>query len=285
MGSFETKSVQELKYLIKNKKQTEIKKLKFIFRKEKTKENECFFDTSELQFNARENTLFQVASNFNCHELGSPNKSVFSGRYITQLMVDCTQGPSASGGAVAGAFSRVAKHKEREINLLEDTSLSPNNGKLYNTLNFPDFNSDLIKVGIQSKVRANFCRSDYNFAYNPLGPRINQVYTSTCIFSKSNDKNYELADILLDKAYEGTYLTGIELLCPKIILTLIGGGVFHNPMNLIIKNIINNHEKYSTYLPEGCYVELPIYEPKRFDIEQLVKKYATSNKIEIVHLD
>lgn len=28
MGSFETKSIQELKYLIKNKKQTEIKKLK-----------------------------------------------------------------------------------------------------------------------------------------------------------------------------------------------------------------------------------------------------------------
>lgn len=284
MGTFETKSINKLKNVIIHKPQTEIKKLKFIFRKEKTKENEQFFDTSELQFNAGENTLFQVASNFNCHELGSPSRSVFSGRYITQLMVDYTQGPSASGGAVAGAFVRVAKHKEEEINLLRDTPLIPNNGKLYNTNKFPDFNSDLIKVGIQTGVAASFCRSDYNFAYNSLGTKINQVYTSTCIFSKKYDQDYKLADILLTKAYEGTYLSGIELSCPKIVLTLIGGGVFHNPMNLIIQKIIESHDKYSPYLPTGCDVEVPIYEPKRFDIENLVRKYSTSNKIEIVHL-
>lgn len=273
MGIFETKSIQELKSAIKLKQNTGIKKLKFIFRKQKTKENEQYFDTSELQFNAKENTLFQVASNFNCHELGSPYQSVFSGKYITQLMVDYTQGPSASGGAVAGAFARVAKHKCEEINLLENTSLNPNNGKLINTAEFSKFNPELIKVGIQSNVRATFCRSNYNFAYDPLGPRINQVYTSTCIFTNKYDKNHELSDILLNKAYEGTYLAAIDLDCPKIVLTLIGGGVFHNPINLIIKNIIENHEKYSPYLPEKCQVEVPIYESNRTDIENLVKKY------------
>ena len=283
-GNFETKSIQELQPIVKLRPNTGIKKLKFIFRKQNTKENEQFFDTSELQFNAIPNTLFQVASNFNCHELGSVTRSVFSGKYITRLMVDCTQGPSASGGAVAGAFVRVAKHKEKEINLLEDTTLNPNNGKLYNTSEFSMFNPDLIKVGIQSNVSANFCRSKYNFKYNSTGVKINQVYTSTCIFSNRFDKNHELADILLEKAYEGTYLVGIELNCPKLVLTLIGGGVFNNPMNLIIKNIIENHIKYSPYLLEGCSVEIPIYETNRTDIENLISKYSNNKNVEIVYI-
>jgi hypothetical protein len=272
MGNFETKSIQELKTITETKPNTGIKKLKFIFRKQKTKENEKYFDTSELQYNAKENTLFQVASNFNCHELGSPNRSVFSGKYITQLMIDYTQGPSAAGGAVSGAFQRVAKHKEREINLLEDTPLKPNNGKLENSDTFNNFDYELIKIGIQTNVRATFCRSDYNFAYNSLGPKINQIYTSTCIFTNEYDKNYNLSDILLNASYKGTYLAGIKLNCPKIVLTLIGGGSFRNPINLIIKNILINHEIYSIYLPEGCQVEVPIYEHNRIDIENLIKK-------------
>jgi hypothetical protein len=272
MGTFKTPSIQEMQPIINSKPNTGIKKLKFIFRKQKTRDNESLFDTSELQFNSIPNALFQVASNFNCHELGSPSRSVFSGRYITQLMVDHTQGPSASGGAVFGAFGRVAQHKEKEINLLEDTTLNPTNGKLYNTAKFSFFNPDLIKVGIQTGVRATFSRSYHNFKYNPQGVKINQVYTSTSIFSNSYDNNHELADILLEKAYEGTYLAGIELCCPKLVLTLIGGGVFHNPMNLIIRNILDNHEKYSPYLPAGCVVEIPIYETNRTDIENLLKK-------------
>jgi hypothetical protein len=271
MGNFETKNIQNLKSIIQQREDTGIKKLKIILRKQKTKENEKYFDTSEIQYNALENTLFQVASNFNCHELGSPNRSVFSGKYITQLMVDNTQGPSASGGAVAGVFTRVAKHKIKEINLLEDTSLNPNNGKLLNTSEFEKFDKDLIKIGIQTNVRANFCRSDYNFAYNPLGPKINQIYTSTCIYTNKYDKNYELSNILLNASYEGTYLAGIELNCPKIVLTLIGGGMFHNPINLIINNLLENHEKYSPYLPENSQLELPIYDSNHYDIDNLIK--------------
>jgi hypothetical protein len=53
----------------------------------------------------------------------------------------------------------------------------------------------------------------------------------------------ELSKILLEKAYEGTYLTGIITHAPVIVLTLIGGGVFNNSLSLIIGCIMKNHNK------------------------------------------
>lgn len=276
-GNFETKSIKELKENINLTNKEKIKSLRFIFRNKKTKENEGFFDTPELQYNAQEGTLFQVASNFNCMELGSEFRSAFSGKHITQLMVDQTQGPSAAGGAVYGTMLRIAKHKEKEINLLEDTPLKPNNGKLYRTSEFPDFNSDLIKIGLHTNVGANFCRTDYKFEYNPDNIKINQVYTSTCIYNGRLEKNNNLAEIVLNKAYEGTYLAGITTNCPKMVLTLIGGGVFHNPMELIIKSIIENHRKYSPYLTKGCQIDVPIYMGDINKIIQMIKRYSNEN--------
>jgi hypothetical protein len=276
-GNFETKSIKELKENINLTNKEKIKSLRFIFRNKKTKENEEFFDTSELQYNAQEGTLFQVASNFNCMELGSEFRSAFSGKHITQLMVDQTQGPSAAGGAVYGTMLRISKHKEKEINLLEDTPLKPNNGKLYRTSEFPNFDPDLIKIGLHTNVGANFCRTDYKFEYNPDNVKINQVYTSTCIYNNRSEKNNTLAEILLTKAYEGTYLAGITTGCPKIVLTLIGGGVFHNPMELIIKSIIENHRKYSPYLQKDCQTDVPIYMGDIDKIIQLIKRYSNEN--------
>lgn len=171
-GNFETISIHKLKQSIKSNKGN-IKPLRFIFRNKKTKENEGFFDTSELQYNAQEGTLFQVASNFNCLELGSEFISAFNGKHITQLMLDQTQGPSAAGGAIYGTILRISKHKVKEINLLEDTPLKQNNGKLHRTSEFPVFDPDLIKIGLHTNVGANFCRTDYKFEYNPDNIKIN----------------------------------------------------------------------------------------------------------------
>lgn len=284
MGNFETKSIRDLKVEIKGLKKSEPtklepKKLKVLFRRSKDKDNEPFFDTSALQFNSQNGTLFQVASNFNCHELGSPQRSVFSGKYITQLMVDCTQGPSAAGGAVFGAFLRVALHRNEEINLLDETLLTHFNGKLYNNDRISYLKPDSIKIGLHTDVTANFYRSDYHFEYNPTGSIIDQVYTSTCIFEDKHEKYQDLAEILLEKAYEGTYLAAIIRKSPKIVLTLIGGGTFCNPMNIIIDKIVKIHNLYSQYLPEKCEIILPIYEPNRTDIEYLFKHHPN---IEIV---
>jgi hypothetical protein len=281
MGSFETMTIKELKE--KKYKKNKHKKLKVYFRKKKTDKNDFLFDTSVLQFNSKKKTLFQIASNFNCIELASSFQNPFSGKYLTNLMTDITQGPSACGGAVFGSFLRLSQHKIKEINLLEDTSLKPNNGKLYNNKNnIFDFDVDNIKIGLHTDVRATFCRSEYIFAYNPKGPLIDQIYTSTCIFTNKNDKNYSLASLLLQKAYEGTYLSAIMRKSQKIVLTLIGGGAFENPLHLIVDVIMNIHNLYSEFLIDDCEIILPIYEPNRIDIEKLFIKHPN---VEIIWID
>jgi hypothetical protein len=247
------------------------KKLKVIFRTSKNKDNEHLFDTSALEFYSQDRTLFQVASNFNCQELGSPQRTVFSGNYLTRLMTDFTQGPSAAAGAMFGSFLRVAEHRNEEINLLDEVHLTHYNGKLYNNDKITKFVPDLIKIGLHTDVMANFCRTDYHFEYKPTAPIIDQVYTSTCIFENKLDKYHDLAETLLEKAYEGTYFAGIIRESPKIVLTLIGGGTFYNPMNIIVDKILRVHSLYSGFLPEDCEVVLPIYEPNRTDIEYLFK--------------
>ncbi|ATZ80746.1 hypothetical protein BMW23_0700 [Bodo saltans virus] len=281
-GTFNTYSMIFLKKLCKINELTPTmkhKKLVIFFRE--TRNNEELFDTSALQYTSK-NSLFQVASNFNCHELPSEHMSVRTGRYLTDLMTDHTQGPSASAGAIFGAILRVSEHQN--VNLLEDTPLNAKKGKLYDSQNAElDFDTDKIKIGLHENVPASFKRINNNIEYNDNPAIINQVYTSTCIFTKKESIN--LAQILLEKAYEGTYLSGIKCKSKRIILTLIGGGVFNNPIELIIGEIIKNHILYSQYLDEDCEVHLPIYESNRKDIEEIFNEYNKCyNFIEIVKI-
>ena len=48
----------------------------------------------------------------------------------------------------------------------------------------------------------------------------------------------------LDCGYETTYLTAIKNGRKKIIMTLLGGGVFGNPIEMIAQSIIDTHKKY-----------------------------------------
>ena len=50
--------------------------------------------------------MFQVASNFNCLEVPGVSTDPERGDFVTNLMVDATQGPAASGGAAAAAITR-----------------------------------------------------------------------------------------------------------------------------------------------------------------------------------
>ncbi len=272
-GKFSQLSIKEL--IILKEKLNKIKNnkhLKLFVNYRNDNNNVDKFDTSALQYYSENNTLFQVASNFNCLEVPSASYNPFNGYFITKQMTDRTQGPSASGGASFGSILRLIKHKEKNIDLLENTNLITNNGKLKYSDNsdFKEFDSDLIKVGFHQNVMACFLRSD-EFRYKENGAIINQVFTSTCICSDNKPNN--LSKLLLEKAYEGTYLCGIIHDVPKIVLTLIGGGVFNNYIPLIIEIIARVHEKYSPYLVKNCEVVLPIYEPKPYSILSEFKKY------------
>lgn len=53
----------------------------------------------------------------------------------------------------------------------------------------------------------------------------------------------EKARFLLRSGYQGAYLSACLYECPKLFLTLIGGGVFGNDFGLIFDEIIRAHEK------------------------------------------
>ncbi len=269
MGKFDEISIMELKKLTQEYKINDIiPKLNVHIRNDYDHE-ECF-DTSALQFNGPDNAMYQVASNFNCIEVASEYVNPFSGKYLTRLMSDSTQGPSASGGAGYGAILRLLMHKKIPINLLSDTQLKPINGKLRYFDLKDHINNDLIKIGLHTGVRATYLRTSNNFEYNPKGPIIDQVFTSTCICS--NNKPNKLSEILLQSAYDGTYLAAVYRQTPKLVLTLIGGNMFMNSLQQIATAIANSHKKYAKYLNPKCEVVIPLYSKSEFFLESLNKE-------------
>ena len=243
------------------------------------------FDTSALQYNAKPGTLFQVASNFNCLENASKKTNVFNGYFVTGQMTDTTQGPSAAAGAAFGTILRLIKHKESPINLLIDTPIEQNNGKVeyckMKNLNISSINQEHIRVGLHRDVTACFLRDGTNFAYNAKGPKINQVFTSTCICD--NNTPNSLSRILLEAAYEATYLCAIITNAPEVVLTMIGGGVFNNNHGVIIDALMRAHNKYAPYLPKDCIVKLPIYVPTPYVILKHLKKYDNVNAVHLTN--
>lgn len=272
MGTFQPISIKDLKEQIDFTVVNNEKLPLTVYHRDTYYEHTELFDTSALQFNAKPNTLFQVASNFNCLENPKANYNVFNGYFITNQMTDITQGPSASGGAAFGAILRLIKHKEQPINLLSDVPIEQNNGKVEyrKNMSIPEFDSDLIRVGLHRDTRACFLRSD-EFKYNPAGPKINQVFTSTCICDTTQPN--KLSKVLLEAAYEATYLSAIFTKAPEVVLTMIGGGVFNNNNGLIIDAMMKAHNKYSPYLVKDCIVKLPIYVPTPEYILKCIKKY------------
>lgn len=261
------------------------KDIEFIiqYRTESTYENDEYFDTSYLQTKAKNGTLFQVASNFNCHENPSIHTKFDSGDYLSMLMTDSTQGPSASAGAGAGAILRLMHHLYiKPINLLEDVKYYKTiNGKMAGVNEDIKYDYSEQKVGIQCNVSANFDRRNYECVYYKDAPKIDQVFVSTiCIHNKKRDEEY--CKELLRMAYELTYLSAIHRDTEIMYLTLIGGGDFRNPLNLIIDALTNAHLKYSMK-SKLRKVYLPLYD-HRIDIELIKKIFNSKNISTSIHL-
>ena len=242
------------------------------------------FDTSSIHKTNGSNILIQVASNFNCLEVPSHDTNPFRGSFVDNIMYDSTQGPAAAGGAIAGTLLRLSLHKIKPINLLENTSLEPTNGKLYYRRNKQyNFDKKDVKIGLQMDVKANFLRMNNTYEYdNKSNVRIDQIYTSTCI---ANNENCELSLKLLESAYLGTYLSGILRKSKKIILTLIGGGCFQNNMELILDVLIKTHDAYSEYLEDDCEIILPIYMPNKDLILKIIRYYKNNTNVEIIRIN
>jgi len=217
-------------------------------------------DIGSLQATAGPGTLFQVASQFNCLE--SPGPFITP---VANYFSDPTQGPRASIAAFPGTFLRnyaapgddgrrfVQTSDGQQVNLLEAVC-SPGVAEVRNgyltSSDIADQSAlaaalesrfEAIRIGVHENVAVVL---GYNWDGAVAGNRrIGQVFTSTFAGggysgAVASDRAYRpICTALLRAAYLGTLLAAAVLARPKVVLTLIGGGVFGNPVPLIWDSI------------------------------------------------
>jgi hypothetical protein len=218
-------------------------------------------DIGALQAWASQGTLFQVASQFNCLE--APEACVVP---VRRYLSDPTQGPRAAVSAFPGTLLRhfaapgpggvrFVQTEERQLDLLAD-ALPPEVGRVrcgyleWGGLADParaaaalEERFDQIRVGAHDEVEVVLGYA-WDGAVDP-GRRLAQVCTSTLAgggYSPGlRDEEQPLATALcrqlLRAANLGTLLAALALGKQRVVLTLIGGGVFGNPHALIWETI------------------------------------------------
>ena len=91
--------------------------------------------------------------------------------------------------------------------------------------------------------------------------------------------------LLLRAAYEGSYLAAIKSGSKRLVLTLVGGGSFSNPIMLILDAIAHAHATWAGH-PQSCLEEviLPIYPTKGivqgYDVPQELQKRMANAHIQ-----
>jgi hypothetical protein len=218
-------------------------------------------DIGSLQATSSESTLFQVASQFNCLE--SPGPCVTR---VAEYFGDPTQGPRASISAFPATLlrhyaapapdgSRFTQETDgRQIDLLADP-LGPgacHNG-YFTGSGIGDAASivaalrerfDRIRVGVHDDAQVALGYNWDGAVEESDTRRIAQVFTSTVAGGTYGGERalgrsafIDVCRQLLRAAYLGTLLAAASLGRSRVVLTLIGGGVFGNPHSLIIEAI------------------------------------------------
>ena len=223
-------------------------------------------------------TLFQVASQFNCLEAPGSHGVTDVAKYLG----DPTQGPRASISAFPATLLRhyyapgpdgvrfIQQTDGQQIDLLAD-ACGPNhtrNGYFTGEgIRHPDSiagvlesNFDKIRVGVHDQAQVVL---GYNWdgAVDDSEQRnIAQVFTSTVAggYGAEESLSADMFDLtcrqLLRAAYLGTLLAAVVVGRRRVILTLIGGGVFCNPLELIWESIGWALEEVGPYLSHDLSV-------------------------------
>lgn len=221
-------------------------------------------DIGALQASAPPGSLFQVASQFNCLE--SP------GAYLVRVadyFYDPTQGPRASISAYPGTLLRhyrapdgagghfVQSQSGPQINLLHAVQAPVRSGYLtsqdvarpaeFAERLAQDF--ELLEVGVHEGVQV-LLGGQWDGPVRP-DTRISQVFTSTLAaggYGRMDEEHRAICRHLLRAAYLGTLLAAVSTKQRRVVLTLIGGGVFGNPLSLIWESIVWALEQVEPYL-------------------------------------
>lgn len=255
VGKFETPTIIQLyeKYLELSKnsapKERSIKTPKIIFA------------SVEDLIKSEENkgAIFQVASQFNCLEMVSPEYTPEDG--VTIYEDDGTQGPACALSCPSATVYRnyFANFDEKtnaikQINLLEDIETSLNNGKhkywsvvngyCFAGANFAQLKKHLENERNSSRILANLKIGIHRETeVTQKSHRICQVFCSALPISYNRQRREEdwesFAKLILEGYYKGCLLVGaIDALekkqrKKKVFLTLLGGGAFGNPAKWI----------------------------------------------------
>lgn len=218
-------------------------------------------DIGSLQATSND-TLFQVASQFNCLE--SPDAYITA---VADYFDDYTQGPRASISAFPATLLRhysapdergsyFVQHTDGpQIDLLEEAcgrKVSINGyftGKritnVENIITSLEENFEKINVGIHDGAEVVFGYNWDGKVEDSKTRRIAQVFTSTVAggeyqarITMGESLFLRACRQLLRASYLGTLLAAACLQRTRVLLTLIGGGVFANPINLIWESIL-----------------------------------------------
>ncbi len=225
-------------------------------------------DIGSLQAWSAKGTLFQVASQFNALESPGPYVPPIADYYF-----DPTQGPRASISAFPGTLlrqyaapgprgSRYSQQTDGlQIDLLRDAigAGRVTEGYLLGEAVRPrgasaseadavaerlESRFRKIRIGLHESVEVRFGH-DWHGRVPARRPRIDQVFTSTIAGGQygaeallGRHRFERVAETLLRAAYLGTLRSAIALDRDRVVLTLIGGGVFGNPLPLIWRSIL-----------------------------------------------
>jgi len=239
-------------------------------------------DIGNIQSNIKteDRALVQIASNFNCLEVAMTTDPA-NGCLVDNYAHTATQGPAASFGVLSASLYRahfvplngLGQTKTNQINLLSNVKKyfgDPINGKIMpeemiNTeiINDVDAVAKQIKVGVHYDAPIMFGRPPTTIHTRTLnGENVyklpepyqvtDQILCSTINLARY-DLNYiynntsieKLARACLRASYEGAYLTAIARNRKKMFLTLVGGGVYNNPKDIIINELFRAHNKWS----------------------------------------
>ncbi|EAX96662.1 hypothetical protein TVAG_489440 [Trichomonas vaginalis G3] len=209
---------------------------------------------------------FLAASNFNCLEFTSEYQSARDG--ISSYEYDPTQGPYCAIACAPGALYRnyfveingKRGQFEHVINLLHETPLRVQGGypsidqKEERSLNESGFdwnNLNHYKIGSHSNLTVTTSRLNGRIMKTDMKQIAHHVYAAAFNFNGNvveTPFTTEISEYLLEAEYKATILQAWDNSIKyagrkgsnKLYLTLLGGGVFGNPMDLICDSITNN---------------------------------------------
>ena len=244
-------------------------------------------------------SLFQVASQFNLLEMASPNVTPERGVGIYEN--DPTQGPACAVAAGAGTIYRnyfatvngqTGQSANNQINCLRDigAALGNSESRLWEMKNGYALASRRGLVEISERLRAaseseldelrQLLRIGVHWKTQvTLGGSkhlVSQAYCSALPVAYSRHAPQlwaEFARLILEASYEATLcaaiLNSVNNGNNRVFLTLLGGGVFGNDTDWIIRAI---QRALNLYKDAGLDVAIVSYGSSNQDVKQLVRQ-------------